>query len=281
MSQTKQGLIYAGLAYAIWGFMPVFYAALDGVNTTLIIAHRILWSFVILAFFMLNKKSIENLKNICTKKNIFMLFLSSCLISINWFTYVWAIDANKILDASLGYFINPIVNVLIGLVFFKERLNIWQSMGVGLAFIGVGLQIFSFGVFPFVALILAFSFGFYGAIRKQIAVDAKSGLFIETALMLIPALVYIVFFGGNVLQNGWFINLFLVLSGLITTLPLVLFASAALKLKLSVMGILQYTAPSVQMLLAVFIFGENFDNYATFIFIWLGLFVFSFGSFKK
>ena len=212
-----------------------------------------------------------------------MLYLlaTAVLVGTNWLIFIWAIHANKMLDASLGYYINPLFNVLLGMLFLGERLRKLQWLAVTLAACGVLVQLLIFGSVPLIAIVLATTFGLYGLLRKKVSVDAKTGLFIETVVMLPAALIYLLFITdtptSNLLNNTWQLNTLLVSAGIITTLPLLCFTGAATRLKLSTLGFFQYIGPSLMFLLATLIYGEAFtlDKAITFAFIWSALLIFS------
>lgn len=217
-----------------------------------------------------------------------MLYLvtTAILVGANWLIFIWAVNANHMLDASLGYYINPLINVLLGMLFLGERLRKLQWFAVTLAACGVLVQLIVFGSVPIVAIALAFSFGFYGLLRKKVSVDAQTGLFIETLVMLPAAAIYLLFIAAtptsNMLANPSQLNLLLIAAGVVTTLPLLCFTGAATRLKLSTLGFFQYIGPSLMFLLAVLIYGEAFtsDKALTFAFIWGALVVFSFDGLR-
>lgn len=213
-----------------------------------------------------------------------MLYLitTSLLVGSNWLIFIWAVNANHMLDASLGYYINPLLNVVLGMLFLGERLRKLQWVAVALAAIGVTIQLVVFGSVPVVAIALATTFGFYGLLRKKVALDAQTGLFIETLVMLPAAAIYLLFIAdsatSNMATNPTSLNILLVAAGVITTLPLLCFTGAATRLKLSTLGFFQYIGPSLMLLLAVLVYGEAFtsDKAITFAFIWGALVLFSF-----
>jgi chloramphenicol-sensitive protein RarD len=202
-------------------------------------------------------------------------------VGINWLIFIWAVNADHMLDASLGYYINPLLNVLLGMMFLGERLRKLQWLAVFLAAIGVLVQLVVFGSVPIVAIALAFSFGFYGLLRKKINMDAQTGLFIETLVMLPAAAIYVFFIANSATSdmstNSLSLNLLLFAAGIVTTLPLLCFTGAATRIKLSTLGFFQYIGPSLMFLLAVLVYGEAFtlDKAVTFGFIWGALLVFS------
>jgi chloramphenicol-sensitive protein RarD len=237
-----------------------------------------------LLHFGRNWRSVRSV--ITHKSKMIYLMTTACLVAVNWLIFIWAINANHMLDASLGYYINPLLNVVLGMLFLGERLRKLQWVAVALATIGVAIQLIVFGSIPVVAIALAASFGLYGLLRKKVAVDAQTGLFIETLVMLPAALIYLLFIASSPTSdmaiNPLNLNLLLIAAGVITTLPLLCFTGAATRLKLSTLGFFQYIGPSLMFLLAVLVYGEAFssDKAITFAFIWAALLLFSFDGLK-
>ncbi|AJQ96390.1 EamA family transporter RarD [Gynuella sunshinyii] len=283
MSTQKSGVLFALSAYGIWGFLVIYFKVLKHVPAQEILIHRIFWSIIFTGLLLVAFKNLNGLRTILhTPQKLMTLLLSSALIATNWLIFIWAIQHDRMLDASLGYYINPLVNILLGLVFLQEKLRRLQWFAVALAFSGVAIQLIAFGKLPWISLALAMSFGVYGLIRKQVQIDAQTGLFVETLILLLPAIIY-VFWNDhnetfNMLNNSWQLNIWLILAGPFTSIPLILFAAGAKRLNYSTMGFFQYIAPSVMFLLAVFVFGEVFtlSKGVTFGFIWTALFIFSY-----
>jgi len=240
----------------------------------------VLWSVAVLGVLILVRQQLTNLMNI-SRREIAWLAVSGLLISMNWGLYVWALQSERMLEASLGYFINPLVNVVLGVLFFGEWLRPVQKVALGFAIAGVANEIIGVGVFPWVGLTLALSFGFYGLVRKRLAVDSAVGLGVETLLMLPVALGYLLLAGlggyGTLAVGTSTELLLLSAAGLVTVVPLVCFAAAASRLPLSMLGFFQYLAPSMMFLLAIFVYGETFHprQLVTFACIWAGLVIFS------
>ncbi|NAW69241.1 EamA family transporter RarD [Vibrio sp. V27_P1S3P104] len=283
--EAKKGILFALSAYTIWGIAPIYFKQLNQVSPLEILSHRIIWSFFLLAALLHFSRQWKAVVDVFQSKNkLFYLLLTSLLIGGNWLIFIWAINSNHMLDASLGYYINPLLNVFLGMLFLGERLRKLQWFAVLLAAIGVGIQLILFGSIPLVALALAVTFGLYGLLRKKVAVGAQSGLFIETLVLLPIATLYLFFLAdsptSSLTENNWHLNLLLVSAGLITTLPLLCFTSAATRLKLSTLGFFQYIGPSFMFLLAVMVYGEAFssDKAVTFLFIWGALLVFTFDA---
>ncbi|MFU8814510.1 MAG: EamA family transporter RarD [Pseudomonadales bacterium] len=276
----RRGVLLALAAYGSWGVAPVYFKLLVQTTPMEVVAHRVLWSAVVLVLLILLRGQWGALLAL-TRRQVGWLAISGGLISLNWLLYVWAIFDARMLEASLGYFINPLVNVLLGVLYFKEWLRPAQKVALVLAAAGVANEVLAVGVVPWVGLALAVSFGLYGLVRKWLAVDSAVGLGVETALVLPLALVYLIYAGmageGALLRAVPAEMALLALSGPVTVIPLVCFAAAALRLPLSVLGFFQYLAPSAMLLLAVFVYGEAFraSQLITFGCIWLALLTFS------
>ncbi len=274
------GVWFALGAYGLWGVAPVYFKLLDFTDPAEVVAHRVVWSVVVLAMVIWLRGQWSAVRAI-DGRQLGWLAVSGALISANWILFVWAVFNARMLDASLGYFINPLLNVLLGVLFFREWLRPAQKTALALASIGVLNEIFAVGLFPWVGLTLAVCFGFYGLVRKKLAVGSAVGLGLETTLMLPLALGYLIFaalHGEGSLARGVPLELVLLsAAGPVTVVPLVCFASAAVRLPLSVLGFFQYLAPSAMFLLAVFVYGETFhlSQLITFGCIWLGLIIFS------
>ncbi|MTD29284.1 EamA family transporter RarD [Erwinia sorbitola] len=279
--QTRQGILFALGAYFIWGVAPVYFKLIQQVSPAEIMTHRVIWSF----FFMLVLLSVcRNWNNVRTiarhPKKVLLLALSAVVICSNWLLYIWAVNNHHLLEASLGYFINPLLNVLVGMVFLGERFRRLQWLAVALAACGVLIQVWQFGSVPAIALGLAVSFSFYGLLRKKIAVDAQTGMLIETSWLLIPAAIYLFAIADSTTshlgENPMSLNLLLVAAGVITTVPLMLFTAACSRLRLSTVGFFQYLGPTLMFLLAVIFYGEEMtpDKIVTFGFIWAALALF-------
>ncbi|WP_434762203.1 EamA family transporter RarD [Vibrio fortis] len=285
--RTRQGILLAVGAYTMWGIAPIYFKSLSEVSPLEILSHRVVWSFFLLAFLLHLGRSWRNVRDTLTSKpKMTYLVATSLLVGVNWLIFIWAVNANHMLDASLGYYINPLINVVLGMIFLGERLRKLQWFAVGLAAIGVLIQVVAFGSIPVVAIALAFSFGFYGLLRKKVSLEAQTGLFIETLVMLPAAAIYLLFIAdsatSDLAANPMSLNLLLIAAGIVTTLPLLCFTGAATRLKLSTLGFFQYIGPSLMFLLAVLIYGEAFttDKAVTFAFIWGALVIFSFDGLR-
>ncbi|MEZ8656130.1 EamA family transporter RarD [Vibrio splendidus] len=286
--RTRQGVLLAVGAYTMWGIAPIYFKSLSDVSPLEILSHRVVWSFFLLAFLLHMSRGWRKVRDTLTSKpKMLYLVATSILVGANWLIFIWAVNSNHMLDASLGYYINPLINVLLGMLFLGERLRKLQWFAVALAAIGVLIQLIAFGSVPIVAIALAFSFGFYGLLRKKVSLEAQTGLFIETLVMLPLAATYLLFIAdsptSDFSMNPMQLNLLLVAAGVITTIPLLCFTGAATRLKLSTLGFFQYIGPSLMFLLAVLIYGETFtsDKAITFAFIWGALVIFSFDGLRN
>lgn len=282
-SETQQGIFYALAAYLMWGFAPLYFKHLGFIPVDEILAHRVVWSMLVTAMLITVLGAWHRVWLVLlAPKKLALLFVSTLLISANWSVFIWAINNDHMLDASLGYFINPIISVLLGLIFLNESLSRLKWIAVGLASIGVLIQVFVLGSLPWVSLVLPISFAFYGLIRKKIKVESLIGLFIETSLVAPIALYYLLTFADsdyvNMAENNLPLNLWIMFAGIVTALPLIAFGQAALRLKLSTLGFFQYLAPSMMFFFAVFFYGEPLDlpKAITFLFIWSGIVLFAF-----
>ncbi|POF55259.1 protein RarD, partial [Vibrio vulnificus] len=256
--KARQGVLLALGAYTMWGIAPIYFKSLAAVSPLEILSHRVVWSFFLLAALLHFGRHWRTVRDVLTSKSkMLYLVTTAILVGANWLIFIWAVNANHMLDASLGYYINPLINVLLGMLFLGERLRKLQWFAVTLAACGVLVQLVVFGSVPIVAIALAFSFGFYGLLRKKVSVDAQTGLFIETLVMLPAAAIYLLFIAdtptSNMLANPSQLNLLLIAAGVVTTLPLLCFTGAATRLKLSTLGFFQYIGPSLMFLLAVLI----------------------------
>ncbi|MFM2654015.1 EamA family transporter RarD [Vibrio owensii] len=286
--RSRQGVLLAIGAYTMWGIAPIYFKSIAEVSPLEILSHRVIWSFFLLAALLHFGRHWRSVRDIIKNKTKMMFLVSTAiLVGANWLIFIWAVNSNHMLDASLGYYINPLINVLLGMVFLGERLRKLQWFAVVLAACGVLVQLIVFGSVPVVAIALAMSFGFYGLLRKKVSVEAQTGLFIETLVMLPAAAIYLLFVASsptsNMLDNPMQLNTLLIAAGVITTLPLLCFTGAATRLKLSTLGFFQYIGPSLMFLLAVLIYGEPFtsDKAITFAFIWGALVVFSFDGLRN
>jgi len=277
----KKGLIYVFTAYAMWGFFPIYFKFLHEAPALQIMAHRVTWSFIFLIFLIAVRKEFSQILKSLTKKIVLTYSIAGTLLAINWLTYVWGVNAGFVVETSLGYFINPLVSVVLGVVFLKEKLRNLQWIPVGLAAIGVIYLAIDHGSLPWIALVLASTFGTYGLFKKIAPLPSIHGLTVETGAVLIPALLFLLFvefngtaaFGHASAQTTFLLTL----SGIITAIPLIFFASGAPKVPLTTIGILQYIAPTIQFLIGVFIYDEPFTSgqLVGFGIVWIALIIFT------
>jgi chloramphenicol-sensitive protein RarD len=279
------GVACGASAYLVWGLSPLYWKMFHGIPALEVISHRIVWSFLFLVpIVVLQSRTSQLIGTLRNVRHMSILALSALLVAFNWLLYIWAVNHAQVLHASLGYYINPLVNVLLGMLFLKERLRPAQVAAFALAAAGVFYLTWHLGRFPWISLSLAFSFGFYGLIRKVISIGSLVGLAIETLLLSIPAAIWLVVLNathsGAFLHRGLRIDLLFVASALFTALPLLLFTQGARRLNLSTMGFLQYITPTGMFLLGVFAFNEPFsqEQIIAFILIWTALGLYSVDS---
>ncbi|MDR7072349.1 EamA family transporter RarD [Fictibacillus barbaricus] len=288
--QTK-GIWYAAVSYLIWGFLPLYWKPLNMVGSGEILAHRIFWSFVLMLAVMIVLKRTKELKRdvkflFSSKKQFFSVFAASLLISGNWLLYIWAVNANHVVEASLGYYINPLVNVVLGMIVLKERLNSWQITSFVIAACGVFLLTWQYGKFPWVALSLALSFGLYGLAKKLGSFDSLTGLTFETMFVVPIAFIYLAYIEwkgtGSFLFGGMNTTVLLWGAGLVTAVPLICFAQGVKRITMTMTGFLQYIAPTIMLLLGVFIYHETFTmiHVISFTLIWVALLIFTISKTK-
>jgi chloramphenicol-sensitive protein RarD len=277
----NKGAWYAVGAYTIWGLLPVYWKWLQAVPAPQVLGHRILWSFLSLIALIWLSRQGKSFRAAVVQPQILRLYtIAAVLLGINWLTYVWAVNAGFIVETSLGYFINPLLNVALGVVFLRERLRSWQWLAIALAAAGVLYLTFVYGSFPWIALTLAVTFGLYGMVKKTAPLGSLHGLTLETAVLFLPALAYLSFSEvigqGSFLHTGALGSLLLMGAGPVTSIPLLMFASAAQRIPLSLVGIFQYIAPTLQFLLGVLVYGEAFSTTRLIGFglVWVGLIIF-------
>ena len=284
---AANGVVAALIAYLLWGFLPLLLHPLSEAGAVLVVAERTVYSLILLAIVLaITGKFGEVRAFLRDGRKVRVLALSSVLLAGNWLLYVYAVDANELLQASFGYFINPLVNIAIGMAFLGERQNKWQTVSIGIAVIAIGIQAAALGSVPYISLGLAISFGLYGYFRKTAMLGPATGLFAETLMIAPVALAYI---GYNLVTVGVGVHsdptmlLLLVLTGPATAVPLLLFAFAVQRLRLTTIGMFQYLAPSIQFLIAVFVFHEELNpiRLLSFGLIWVSLLVFSWDSFRR
>lgn len=283
----NKGILFGVIAYTLWGLLPIYWKSLQDIPAIEILSHRMVWSF----FFMLAALAVTQrwawIRPVLKQPKVSLTFLlTAVLLSINWFVYIWGVNNGFIVETALGYFINPLVNVLLGFIFLKERLRKGQLAAVLLALCGVVYLTVTYGSLPWIALTLAFSFGFYGLLRKTAALDSLEGLSLETAWLFLFALGGLVYFEAQGTaafgHSPATTNLLLIGAGVITAVPLLFFAASARRVTMATLGILQYLAPTLQFLIGIFIYGEAFSRTQLigFSFIWVALAVYSVESFR-
>jgi chloramphenicol-sensitive protein RarD len=276
------GMLYAALAYVLWGVFPVYFKALHEVPADEILVHRVLWSLAFVLVVLAWRRQWSWLGNAIRQPKVLAGFAASALIlSSNWFIYIWAVNSGHVLDASLGYFINPLVNVTLGFVFLHERLRPAQWLAVALAACGVAWLTWQSGHLPWVALLLATTFGAYGLLRKTASLGPLEGLTLETLILFPLALCYLIMLivtnHNSFLSVGASSQWLLAAAGPITAIPLLLFAAGARRIPMSMLGLMQYISPTLQLLLGVWLYKEPFGGarLAGFILIWTALLVYS------
>jgi chloramphenicol-sensitive protein RarD len=276
----ETGIWYALGAYVLWGLFPIYWKWLHDVSPLQVIGHRIGWSFILLIIVILATKQWTKFRSTLNRRVLGVYLIAGLLLSFNWLIYVWGVNTEHVVETSLGYFINPLFSVLLGMIFLKERLRPLQWLPIGLAAIGVIYLTWTYGSLPWIALGLTFTFGFYGLVKKLSPLGSLYGLTLETGLVFLPALGYLIYVGatgeGAFGHTGAVSDLLLVGAGVVTTIPLLMFASAAKRIPLTMVGIMQYIAPTLQFLLGVLIYKEPFTTTSLigFSFVWIALIVF-------
>ncbi len=278
----RRGLIYGLIAYGLWGILPLYWKVIRHVSAQEILVHRIIWSFFFLSLLLSLRRQWGWLRGVVKQRNTLRILIAAALLlSVNWFIYIWAVNAGFVVETSLGYFINPLVNVLLGTFYLREKLRPGQWAAVSLAAAGVLYLTISYGSPPWIALSLAFSFGIYGLLKKKVNLGAAESLTTEMSVLLLPAIGYLVYL--ELTQKAVFRSseavtvLFMIGTGVVTATPLVFFAAAARRVPLSMLGLLQYIAPTMQFLIGITAFREPFSlqKLVGFAIIWVALAVYS------
>lgn len=290
MSTRKIGILYGIAAYLLWGLLPMYWKLIDEVEADVVLAHRIIWSFVFMLLFIIFTKRAEAFLAECKriwqhKKTLLTITAASLIISLNWLIFIWSVQHGFVVQASLGYYINPLVSVLFAVVFLKETLTKGQVVASILAGIGVVYLTFSYGVFPWISLALAVTFALYGLLKKIVNINSSFGLAIETLIVTPIACLYLLFaVGGSFgfLPSAMDSNLLLIAAGVATAVPLLLFGYSVLYIPLSMAGFLQYLAPTIMLCIGVFLYHEPFTvaHGITFTFIWVSLILYMMSSLK-
>ncbi|WP_425807523.1 EamA family transporter RarD [Desulfitobacterium sp. Sab5] len=281
-SEQTKGIIYTMGAFSAWGLLPIYWKQLNTISPMGILANRIIWSFVFVAVLLSLKKQWGKtwslFKNLTT---VLSLVLSSFIITLNWLIYIWAVNSNHVVEASLGYYINPLITVLLGILVLHERLDRWQVVSIALAAIGILILTVEFGKIPWIALSLAITFALYGLAKRLIQADALTGIALETLIMVPAGLIYLTFFQGQGAIdlgkiNGWTM-LLLAGSGVVTATPLLWFAQGAKTIPFATVGFIQYVSPTLSLLLGVFLYKESFSmvHVFSFSFIWTAVAIFT------
>lgn len=283
-NDQKTATLYIVFAYIIWGLLPIYWRWLEAVPASEVLAHRMIWAFVFMLLFVYVRKQwrpfLRTFKQLFNeKKKLLLLLIASTIISINWFTYIWAVNHEFVVQASLGYYINPLVSILLGIIVLKERLTRIQIASFGIAAFGVIFLTVNLGVFPWISFILAFSFAIYGLIKKVINVDPIFGLTIETIMITPVAIIYLWLQPTNAVATEGILSLHFLLfigAGVATAVPLIFFNAGAPHLPLSTLGFLQYIAPTLMLLIGVLLYKEPFTSahLVAFIFIWTALIIY-------
>lgn len=290
MNSELKGILHVLLAYILWGLMPIYWKTIQYISSDEILASRIVWSFVFTLLLIIVLRNVPKLKSDLRqlwtdKKAFFSLMLASYLVTANWFTFIYAVNSGELVQTSLGYYINPLFSVLLGILFLGEKLSDAQKAAVGIAAAGVLILTFTYGELPWISLVLAITFAFYGLIKKQTKVGAITGLAIETFFVLPIALLYLIYlFTQDSLQfidSSLVTMILLMFSGVATALPLLLYASGTKSIPLYLSGFIQYIAPTMMLILGVILYNEPFSQmeWVGFSFIWVALLLFSFSKF--
>jgi chloramphenicol-sensitive protein RarD len=284
-AERRRGLAFTLIAFLLWGFNPFYFKAVASVPALEVLAHRVVWSFVMLLPLYLAMRRPWPFRLLRDDRRVLLMLLASTtLIAANWLIYIWAIASGQVLQASLGYYITPLVNVALGILMLRERLRPVQALAVALAVAGVVLQAIGVGALPWIGIGLALTFGIYGLLRKQMGIGAIDGLFVEVAMMLPLACGFILWWeiagSGAFGHRGFAIDLLLLAAGPVTAIPLILFAAGARRITMIALGFCQYLAPSIYFLLGVFWYGEPFGawNLASFAVVWTALAIFTWDS---
>lgn len=275
------GYAYALAAYTFWGFAPIYFVYVSFAQPLEVLAHRVVWSVPLVAVLITVARQWPMLRDM-SRRTYLTLMLCALLLTVNWLTFIYAVQAGHIVETSLGYFINPLVNILLGWTFLSERLRTWQWVAVGLAAAGVAGELITAGELPWLGLLLAFTFGFYGLLRKQLGIPSSVGLGVETVMVVPLALGYLIYISSSsvVPERSLSELSWLALGGVVTVLPLLWFAAAAIRIPLTTLGFFQYLAPSVSLMIAIFVYDEAVSSGRWFAlsFIWLALAMFSLES---
>jgi chloramphenicol-sensitive protein RarD len=280
----NKGVLSAAAAYFMWGVFPIYFKIIQIVPAIQILGHRIIWSFIFVMFVLLWKREIKTWMAAINRRIILIYVAAAILLAVNWLVYVWSVNSGYVVEASLGYFINPLVSVLMGVLFLREKLRPLQWAPVAIAAVGVLFLSVTYGSLPWISLTLAFSFGTYGLVKKMAPLDSLYGLSLETAILFLPAMGYLIFVdrqgGGAFIHDGALISILLAMTGVISAIPLLLFAIGLRSAPLSTIGLLQYITPTMQFLVGILIYGETFTftRLVGFSIVWAALIFFTIES---
>ncbi len=282
---VNKGILLAFSAYLFWGLVPFYWKLLQHIPAIQLIGHRIVWSFILLILALVVSKRFAEVRRMASGRKVLVTHLvAAILLGSNWFIFVWSVNAGYVVEASLGYFITPLFAVLLGVIFIKERLRPYQWAAVGLAAAGVLYLTTAYGRPPWISLGLAFTFGIYGLIKKTSFLNSVYGMAVETGMLFLPALFFLLYQDfqdrGAFLRTGPESDLLMISAGLVTTVPLIMYASAARRIPLTTLGIMHYITPTCQFLLGVLVYQEPFttDKAVGYCFVWIALFIFGAGS---
>lgn len=282
IKNTSGGVGHAIIASVLWGILPLYWNLIDHIPSTQILAHRIVWSLIFMSLLLLFNKRLPDLKKtVCNAIDIKFILMASVFITANWGLYIWAVNNNRILETSLGYYILPLISIMFGMLFFKEKLDAYQKISLIFAFVGVIILVAKYGTIPWVSLLLAITFAFYSVLKKMIKIDSIIGLVLETGFIAPIALIYIIanqLSGSGVLGHISITQTLLLLgSGIATAGPLLFHSLATKKISLSTLGFTQYISPSLSLLIGIFVNHEPFTttHLVSFCFVWCGLVIYS------
>lgn len=288
LKDDKVGMLYASLAFISWGILPIYWHYMEQVPSLQILAHRFVWSFAFIAIVITIKKQWHLIKEVLSnKKTVLFVLTGSIFMSANWFIYIWSVTNNHVIEASLGYYINPLISIAFGMIFLKERLNRWQTASLCLALISVIILTVNYGQIPWISISLALTFALYGLFKKLIQTDAMISFALETVFLTPFAAGYLFFVEskgtGSLSHASITVIILLVISGVLTAIPLLWFGIGQKRVSMFTMGFLQYIAPTINLILGVFFFHEIFTSIElfSFSFIWLALIVFTLSHLKE
>ncbi len=280
------GLTYGALAFGMWGILPLYWRLVDAISPYQIFGQRVVWSFLFVGIILLLKgKWPEFLSILHNRQEWKNIIGPAVFIAMNWFLYIWGVNNGYVIEASLGYYINPLILTLLGRIFFKERLTLLQKISIAFAAVGVSLKTVFYGRIPFIALALAVTFALYGLLKKKSSLNSLTGLGFETLVIGIPSLIYLIIsetngtgISGNLPWTFWIL---IALSGIVTAVPLLLYAEGTKRLPLNIVGFLQYLSPTIQLVLGIYVFKERFDSSSLLAisFIWAGIILFTFSQY--